>query len=47
VASRHGSLLAQALVAAGQPDSARAVLTALAQRFPQNQGIKTALENLK
>lgn len=47
LAPRHGLLMAQALAAAGQPDSARAVLTALAQRFPQSQGVKAALEKLK
>jgi uncharacterized membrane protein len=47
LATRHGILMAQALVAAGQTDSARAVLTALAQRFPQSQGVKAALEKLK
>lgn len=47
LAPRYGLLMAQALVATGQTDSARAVLAALAQRFPQSQGIKTALEQLK
>lgn len=46
LATRHGLLTAQALVAAGMTDSARTVLTALAQRFPQNQGIKAAVANL-
>lgn len=46
LAPRHGILTAQALVAAGMRDSARVVLTALAQRFPQSQSIKSALENL-
>ena len=47
LATRHGILMAQALQAAGQIDSARAVLTALARRFPQSQGVKAALEKLK
>ena len=47
LAPRHGILLAQALQAARQTDSARAVLTALAQRFPQSQGVKNALQQLK
>lgn len=47
LATRHGLLTAQALVAAGMTDSARTVLTALAQRFPQSQGIKNALAGLK
>ena len=47
LAPRHGILMAQALAAAGQPDSARAVLTALALRFPQSLGVKAALEKLK
>ncbi len=46
LAPRHGILTAQALAAAGQADSARAVLTALAQRFPQSQGVKNALGKL-
>lgn len=45
--SRHGLLAAQALVASGRVDSARVILTALAQRFPQNQGVKAALEKLR
>jgi uncharacterized membrane protein len=45
--TRHGLLTAQALVAAGMTDSARVVLTALAARFPQNQGVKNALAGLK
>ena len=47
LASRHGLLVAEALVAAGRLDSARVVLTGLAQRFPDNQAIKTALERLR
>ena len=47
LATRHGLLTAQALVAAGMPDSARVILTALAARFPQNQGVKNALDALK
>ena len=45
--TRHGLLTAEALVALGRVDSARVVLTALAQRFPENQGVKTALERLR
>jgi uncharacterized membrane protein len=47
LATRHGLLTAQALVAAGMPDSARTVLTALAQRFPQSTAVKNALAGLK
>ena len=47
LAPRHGILMAQALEAAGQTDSARTVLTALARRFPRSQGVRTALEKLK
>ena len=47
LAIRHGILMSQALAAKGKTDSARAVLTALAQRFPQSQGIKSELEKLK
>ncbi len=46
-APRHGILMAQALEAAGQTDSARSLLTALARRFPRSQGVRTALEKLK
>jgi uncharacterized membrane protein len=46
-AARHGILTAQALVTSGQVDSARVILTALAQRFPGNQSIKAALEKLR
>jgi len=45
--TRHGLLTAQALVASGRVDSARVLLTALAQRFPQNTAIKTALDKLR
>lgn len=47
MAPRHGLLQAEALVAAGSVDSARVILTGLAQRFPQHQGVKTALERLR
>ena len=47
LASRHGLLLAQALVASGQVDSARVILSALTRRFPENQPLKTALEKLR
>jgi uncharacterized membrane protein len=47
LATRYGILMAQALAAAGQTDSARAVLTALSRRFPESQGVKAALEKLK
>jgi uncharacterized membrane protein len=46
LAVRHGVLTAQALAAAGMPDSARAVLTALAVRFPESRGVKDALAKL-
>lgn len=47
LSTRHGLLTAQALVAAGMTDSARTVLTALSQRFPQNQGVKNALAGIR
>jgi uncharacterized membrane protein len=47
LAPRHGLLLAQALVASGQVDSARVILSALTQRFPENQALKSALERLR
>ena len=43
---RYGVLMAQALVAVGKADSAKTLLTDLAQRFPQSQGIKDALAKL-
>lgn len=42
-----GLLRSEALVAAGQPDSARAVLTALAKKYPENRGVQRALEELR
>lgn len=45
--TRHGLLTAEALEAAGQRDSARAVLNALATRFPENAGVRQALERLQ
>lgn len=46
LAIRHGMLTAQALQAAGQVDSARAVLTTLATKFPEVRSITDALERL-
>lgn len=46
LAPRVGILTAQALMAAGQADSAKALLTALAGRFPNSQGVKDALAKL-
>lgn len=46
-ATRHGLLTAEALVASGQVDSARVILTGLAQRFPQSQAVKSALDKLR
>lgn len=45
--SRIGLLRSQALIAAGQPDSARAVLESLARQYPESQLVKEALEKLK
>lgn len=39
----HGLLTSEALTAAGFPDSARAVLTALSERFPENAAVRRAL----
>jgi uncharacterized membrane protein len=47
LAVRHGLLTAQALAAAGQPDSAKALLKALATRFPESRGVKDALAKLR
>lgn len=46
LAVRSGMLAADAWVAAGQPDSARAVLRGLVARFPQFQRIKDRLTQL-
>lgn len=46
LAPRHGLLTAQAYGAAGHPDSAKVVLTALAARFPNNRAVKDALTKL-
>ena len=46
LAPRHGVLSSQALVALGRADSAKALLTALAQRFPQSRSLKDALAKL-
>ena len=45
-AARAGLLTAQALVETGRADSAKALLTALASRFPNNRGVKDALAKL-
>lgn len=42
-----GVLRSQALAAAGQSDSARAVLTQLVQKYPESRGVKRALEELR
>lgn len=47
LAIRVGMLRADAHVALGQPDSARAVLTALSQQYPQARFVRDALERLK
>lgn len=46
-ALRVGLLQSEAHVAAGHPDSARAVLAALAQQFPDSRWVKEAMSNLK
>jgi uncharacterized membrane protein len=46
LAIRHGLLTVEALAAAGMKDSARALLTALAQRYPESRGLKDALDHL-
>jgi len=45
-AMRRGLLMSDAYVALGYPDSARMVLTTLAERFPESRTIKGALEKL-
>ncbi|HEX9892791.1 MAG TPA: DUF2231 domain-containing protein [Gemmatimonadales bacterium] len=47
LATRHGLLAAEALEAAGMRDSARAVLSSLATRFPEHQGVRQALVRLQ
>jgi uncharacterized membrane protein len=47
LASRRELIKADAYLAAGLPDSARATLEALSARFPNNQRIKQRLEQLK
>ncbi len=46
-AVRRGVMISDAHVALGQKDSARAVLTALATKFPDSRGVKAAMEKLK
>jgi uncharacterized membrane protein len=46
-ATRRGTLMADAYVALGQRDSARALLTELATKFPQSRSVKAAFEKLK
>ncbi|HET7110593.1 MAG TPA: DUF2231 domain-containing protein [Gemmatimonadales bacterium] len=41
-----GLLRGEALVAAGQPDSARAVLTGLVRKYPDSRGVQRALEQV-
>jgi uncharacterized membrane protein len=45
--TRIGLLRSQALIAAGQPDSARAVLEDLARRYPESRMVKEALTKLR
>ena len=44
---RLGMLKSDVFVALGQPDSARAVLTALAQKYPESRRVAEALKELK
>jgi uncharacterized membrane protein len=46
-ASRHGIIRADALVLAGQPDSARAVIAALLQASPDNARLKAKADSLR
>lgn len=46
-AARRGLLMSDAYVALGHPDSARAVLSMLAERFPESRMIKGAMERLE
>jgi len=43
---RHGLLRAQALTALGRADSARVILQALLQQYPENRGVQDALAEL-
>jgi uncharacterized membrane protein len=46
LAPRHALLTSQAYVAAGHPDSAKAVLTVAARQFPNNRAVQDALAKL-
>ena len=46
LAPRKGLLTSQAYVAAGHPDSGKAVLTDVARRFPNNRAVQDALAKL-
>jgi hypothetical protein len=46
LATRHASLTADAFLALGQPDSARTVLSAIVQAFPQNARLRARLDSL-
>jgi hypothetical protein len=39
--------MSDAYVALGQPDSAKAILTTLAERFPESRMIKAAIQKLE
>jgi uncharacterized membrane protein len=45
--TRIGVLRSQALVAAGRPDAARALLEDLARRYPESRMVKEAIDKLK
>jgi len=46
-AMRTGMMRSEILVAEGQKDSARAVLSALAQKYPQSRGVADALKRMQ
>lgn len=44
---RHSLLTAEAWHALGQPDSARAILESLRQKYPDNAGVQRAIESMR
>jgi hypothetical protein len=46
LATRHATLTANAFLALGQPDSARAVLEPVVAAFPQNTRLKAKLDSI-
>jgi hypothetical protein len=47
IAIRHALLTAEAWKAMGMPDSAKAILESLKQKYPDNPGVQRAIESMK